>query len=409
MLAYTVGVIVAKCGSINPVTSIVFCLSACQLCMFVKCLYDDFDDYTATIQRKEVHKLENAMRSFEKELKNRTDEFEREKLKINNENQKLRQLLNSSHPFHDVAKMKTVIDTVIFQDSINYLKYKHHPAPTAAEEVRRMKQISSKILMKSKEIEYKYDYILSAFPEISEYVSNDKDLISVGEQVSYLELDDMRDRRKDYLSSDEYAKLSDAERSQLALDRYIAKRSKWQIGRDYEMSCAFQLKTRGYKVEMHGIKYKKADLGRDLIAYKWNRWSAEEVLIIQCKNWSHDRMIHENVIMQLLGTTIEYQITLGCSYNREIVPVLMIPPYSVISDVAVQFANKLNVRIERMKNIDFPRIKCNINNGNKIYHLPFDQQYDRAEIKLKGECFAYTVAEAESKGFRRAMRHHFTR
>jgi hypothetical protein len=28
-------------------------------------------------------------------------------------------------------------------------------------------------------------------------------------------------------------------------------------------------------------------------------------------------------------------------------------------------------------------IKCNVNQGNKIYHLPFDQQYDR--IKIQGE------------------------
>lgn len=54
---------------------------------------------------------------------------------------------------------------------------------------------------------------------------------------------------------------------------------------------------------------------------------------------------------------------------------------------------------------EFPRIKCNINGASKIYHLPFDQQYDRTEIKNAGEFYAWTVKEAESKGFRRAMRH----
>jgi hypothetical protein len=52
-------------------------------------------------------------------------------------------------------------------------------------------------------------------------------------------------------------------------------------------------------------------------------------------------------------------------------------------------------------------IKCNINQttGEKIYHLPFDQQYDRTRIIIsKGECYASTVSEAESKGFRRAFR-----
>ena len=52
-------------------------------------------------------------------------------------------------------------------------------------------------------------------------------------------------------------------------------------------------------------------------------------------------------------------------------------------------------------------IKCNINQGSKerIYHLPFDQQYDRIKIVLSlGECYAPNVAEAERLGFRRAYR-----
>ena len=57
---------------------------------------------------------------------------------------------------------------------------------------------------------------------------------------------------------------------------------------------------------------------------------------------------------------------------------------------------------------EFPRIKCNINGGTgeKIYHLPFDQQYERAIIsKERGEFYATTVAEAEKQGFRRAFKH----
>lgn len=53
----------------------------------------------------------------------------------------------------------------------------------------------------------------------------------------------------------------------------------------------------------------------------------------------------------------------------------------------------------------YPVIKCNISsNGEKIYHLPFDQQYDRTLIKNNGEFYALTVKEAENKGFRRAFR-----
>ena len=53
----------------------------------------------------------------------------------------------------------------------------------------------------------------------------------------------------------------------------------------------------------------------------------------------------------------------------------------------------------------YPMIKCNISsNGNKIYHLPFDQQYDKTLIRNVGECYVSTVKEAEEKGFRRAFR-----
>lgn len=58
---------------------------------------------------------------------------------------------------------------------------------------------------------------------------------------------------------------------------------------------------------------------------------------------------------------------------------------------------------------EFPRIKCNIGkDGEKIYHLPFDQKYDRTIIdKNKGEFFATTVAEAVEHGFRRAKKYNF--
>ena len=82
--------------------------------------------------------------------------------------------------------------------------------------------------------------------------------------------------------------------------------------------------------------------------------------------------IRENIIMQLYGSTVAYAIDYNKDINVDITPILMIPPYTVISETAMLFANKLNVKIIRMENSEFPRIKCNINHGEKIYHLPFD-------------------------------------
>jgi hypothetical protein len=55
----------------------------------------------------------------------------------------------------------------------------------------------------------------------------------------------------------------------------------------------------------------------------------------------------------------------------------------------------------------YPCIKCNISrtDDTKIYHLPFDQQYDKTIIEPdRMECYVETVEEAETLGFRRAFR-----
>ena len=55
----------------------------------------------------------------------------------------------------------------------------------------------------------------------------------------------------------------------------------------------------------------------------------------------------------------------------------------------------------------YPCIKCNISmvDGARIYHLPFDQQYDNTRIEIKkGEMYCQAVEEAEKAGFRRAFK-----
>lgn len=424
---------VANHFSLSPIYTIATSFSIIQcLCFFavLKAEIEELLNRGRHELRTKIEKWQKEKESLEKEhsaqlanLKQQKrfavvqSQIEREKLEKehslhladwNKKEKILKDLLFSKTPFKDSATMYANVESLVFAESSKYLKHKSHPAPSAAKEVDNMRQIFNKRLQEAKEIQYKYEYILSAFPEIAEYVEHDGDLLEVGEHSTYSDIDDLRDRRKDYLSVEEYNSLSEDEKSQLALDRYVASRNKsrWHIGRDYEMCCAFHLKQQGFSVEMHGIKFKKNDLGRDLIAIKqWGDLFGNEVWIVQCKNWSSKYEIHENVIMQLFGTAIEYQLTDKQLANKHIIPVLMVPYYTRISDMATNFAKKLKVRIERVPFSDFPRIKCNINNNCKIFHLPFDQQYDRTEIKLTGECYVSTVAEAVSLGFRRAKRH----
>ena len=80
-----------------------------------------------------------------------------------------------------------------------------------------------------------------------------------------------------------------------------------------------------------------------------------------------------------------------------------------LSDTAKEVADYLNITIVNNYIIeDYPLIKCNIGkDGEKIYHLPFDQQYDNVVITPSdGEVYAYTIQEAERLGFRHAYRWH---
>lgn len=78
-----------------------------------------------------------------------------------------------------------------------------------------------------------------------------------------------------------------------------------------------------------------------------------------------------------------------------------------VSDKAKRVAKVLGVMIEKTPFKPYPSVKCNVSRrtGEKIYHLPFDQQYDSILIEEERmECYVKTVAEAETLGFRHAFR-----
>jgi predicted transcriptional regulator with HTH domain len=66
----------------------------------------------------------------------------------------------------------------------------------------------------------------------------------------------------------------------------------------------------------------------------------------------------------------------------------------VLSDTAKEFANALGVRYSENFSLKrYPIVKCNVSSsGMKIYHLPFDQQYDNTKIKEVGEFYAMVMA-----------------
>lgn len=279
------------------------------------------------------------------------------------------------------------------------LKFKKRPAYKAAEAIKESNKEKRSLAKKLKVMEYKiknYELIAPFLTEIEEELPTEKD--------AWILRDYSEEEREDeatlYLTKEEYRKLSVTERNQLALDRYwnLKKRSKWAIGKMYEHYVGYVYEEKGWDVDYYGIDKRLDDLGRDLIATKDNLCH-----IIQCKNWSRFKKIYENHIFQLFGTAFEYQRKRP---SLEVVPVFYTS--TNLSETALEMSHRLDIEvIQGFKMKQYPAIKCNVNKANntKIYHLPFDQQYDKTKIdKKNGDFYCMTVKEAEDKGFRRAFR-----
>lgn len=82
----------------------------------------------------------------------------------------------------------------------------------------------------------------------------------------------------------------------------IALKERQKIGQEYEKYVARHFRRKGYTVSLNGVKKGFDDEGIDLICTKNG-----ETLLIQCKNWAKEKMIHENYIFQLYGAWKFYE------------------------------------------------------------------------------------------------------
>ncbi len=282
-----------------------------------------------------------------------------------------------------------------------FLRTKSHPARKAAEIVKDVKKEKRALAEQVKFLEYQLRAYEEYFPQLEEYreliLDERVPLAARGGNLDELEA---ADPTQLFLSREEWTDLSASERNQLALDRYLSRsKSNWEIGRYYERYLGHLRESTGWVVAYHGALQGLEDLGRDLICTKDGG-----VEIVQAKCWSRSKVIREKHLFQLFGTTILYRLA---SPQLRVTPVLATT--TALSDVAAEVARTLNIRIDSvpLPVAHYPMIKCNVNQGTKekIYHLPFDQQYDRTQVSRAGECYVATVKEAERRGFRRAFRY----
>lgn len=284
----------------------------------------------------------------------------------------------------------------------DFMKFKDKPAIAASEVVSEFSKQRRKAEKEKKILQYIIDYYETIAPflielkeEIADVTEQDKELLA-----DYSE-EELEDKATNYLTKEEYRKLPTVERNQMALDRYWKRpKSKWHIGKIYERYVGYLFEAEDYDVEYVGIFKGLEDLGRDIIARK-----GDELVIVQCKNWSQFKTIFEKHIFQFFGTVFQYK-----DENKDVKVRAIFYTTTKLSDLARRFAQELGIELkeEYKMQTDYPCIKCNVSGvgGTKIYHLPFDQQYDKVKIeKNKGEFYCKTVAEAEGKGFRRAFRY----
>lgn len=277
------------------------------------------------------------------------------------------------------------------------------PALKAAEELRVSAAEKRELSAKLKFLEYQLKSYQEKFPfllDFEEEILNET--LSSAEQIRRIDEEIRDDRASNYLSREEYMSLPPSSRNQLALDRYLSgSLNKAEIGRMYERYIGYLYEQKGYSVEYHGILKGFEDLGRDLICRKKG-----EIHIIQAKCWSDKKQIHENHICQLFGTANHFKKS---HTGSEKISTFLITS-TTLSDTAKDIADALGISYKEQQKLDksYPMIKCNISRktGEKIYHMPFDQVYDKVVIEPdEGEMYAADVFEAEFHGFRRAFKY----
>ena len=351
---------------------------------------------------KESEQLRDVMRRQD-ELQSYTDSWRREHARLISETENLRAALTAGFMQGRTWLAEAFADFINTKDTELEcaLVLKPNPALKAAETVSEIRRIRRGMARELKLLQYQLASYEEYFPELLEYREAILDEVVDLRAGASEALEDVDPALAfGYLSREEYDKLPTAEKYQRALDRYWARtKSNTEIGRAYERYIGQGYETKGWAVEFHGALKGFEDFGRDLICRR-----GSTTHIVQCKCWSSSKVIREKHIMQLFGTCILYRIT---ESDPSATPVFITT--TTLSPEAELVAKELDVVVHQVPLARYPMIKCNVNRttGERIYHLPFDQQYDRVIIgNMPEESYVMTIAEAEAARFRRAHRWH---
>lgn len=112
--------------------------------------------------------------------------------------------------------------------------------------------------------------------------------------ILFIYVSETKDRKRKKQLADLSQKIEDLQDELGDKARDIETRAK--LGQEYEKYIGRYYRRQGYNINYNGIKKGFDDEGIDIICTK-----KEEILVIQCKNWAKDKILHENYIFQFYG------------------------------------------------------------------------------------------------------------
>jgi hypothetical protein len=381
--------------------------------------YDEKKSESDRLARS-VSQLKNEKEAMRKDVERLATQFEKEKDALKKEREALETLFKEkTKGFPWLADAHAEYQRLQDSKEVRYLQTKSHPAPAKADKLRQVSSERRKAEKAARVADHLLDYCRFLAPWLDDYIgieAKELDQIIANIHSSWeVEEEEIDEEVKRKIGPTKWDTLTLGERLQRKLNWYWEKpnKSNWQIGRDYERYIGYLYEQKGWNVYYHGKKGFE-DLGRDLICKK-----DKNVEVIQCKYWSKDKSIHEKHVYYLFGTVVEYYLE-NFAYEKDMIQLSLFPelvskgnvrPKLVITTEvtpkAAQVAKLLGVDIQIIPFQRYPSIKCNVSrkDGEKIFHLPFDQQYDTILIEEERlERYVDTVYEAESLGFRHAYR-----
>ncbi len=237
----------------------------------------------------EEQEVRQARAAAEKKIAKARSQLDGDERALVERNERFQTLLRSrTEAYPLIAAAWAEWELARAKDEAHYLRNKKHPAKSAAQLVKDKGMEMADLRRRMKVAEYVAQLYEFHFPWIADLRDLDAELdytATAGEG----EPDTEDPSPRILFSLAEWSQLTECERNQRALDRYLSGRqTPWQLGRDYERYIGYLREQAGCAVTYHGI-FKASRTSGVTSGEREGR----TIEVIQCKRWAQQKTIHE--------------------------------------------------------------------------------------------------------------------